>query len=70
MPDGRPRSEQREFLLGVLWSAWWLHRSHGEDQLAEWLMNETAPISTFQRLARAEEYQFKRGFWARMRRSR
>jgi hypothetical protein len=57
-------SEQREFYLGVLWAAWWLHHAHGEDMYAELLMRESGPISTFQRLARREEYHFKRSFWA------
>jgi hypothetical protein len=53
-----------EFLLGVLWSAWWLHWGHGEDTMAADMMRETAPIDKFRRLAAREEYHFQRGFWA------
>lgn len=58
--------EQREFLLGVLWSAWFLHSAHGCDQLAQDLMFETVGrknIQRMRRLAQAEQHHFKRGFW-------
>ena len=68
------RAERRGFLIGTLFAAWHLHRGHGEDTYAEELLTQAAPISTFKRLAHAEDYQFQRGFWAscerRIRRSR
>jgi hypothetical protein len=61
----------REFLLGILWSVWWLHSAHGEDTYAEDLLLETvgsACIERMRRLAIREQYHFKRGFWAELRR--
>lgn len=58
------RAEQAGFRMGLLWSAWWLHSGHGADQLSVWLLKESGvPRSTWQRLARREQYAFSRGFW-------
>ena len=65
--------KDREFLLGVLWAVWWLHYGHGEDRYAEDILIETVGasergIDQMQQLARREQYGFKRGFWAKVRR--
>lgn len=69
MTKAENRTERRGFLLGTLFAAWHMHRGHGEDTYAEELLTQAAPISTFKRLARAEDYQFRRGFWASCERS-
>lgn len=59
------------FVLGVVHAAWFLHRMHGDDQNAEELLLELGPsIDTLRRLARKEEYCFKRGFWQWLERRR
>lgn len=61
--------EQRGFLFGILWAAWWLQSGHGEDQYAEWLIREVGGVSTIKRMAHKHDYHFKRGFWADLERS-
>jgi len=61
-------ADRRGFLLGIIWSAWFLHSGHGEDTYAEELLRESADIDVLQRLACREQYHFKRGFWAEIRR--
>jgi hypothetical protein len=56
-------AEQHGLRLGILWAAWWLHSSHGEDSYAAHLLRESMPVSTARRLARDEQYEFKPGFW-------
>lgn len=61
----------QEFDLGVLWAAWWLHHGHGEDTYAEDFLIETFGangIARTQRLAAREDYRFRRGFWAEVKR--
>lgn len=58
----------RDFLFGVIYAAWFLQHSHGMDSLAEELMRTCGPLDTLQRLAREEDYRFKRGFWAELKR--
>ncbi len=58
----------RDFLLGVIVSAWHLHVGHGEDTYAEEILLNAASAETMRRLARKEDYQFKRGFWAELKR--
>ena len=58
--------DDREFLIGVLWAAWWLHSGHGEDTYAGDLILESIGeqgVSTMRRLARTEQYRFKPEFW-------
>jgi hypothetical protein len=57
------RAEQRGFLFGVMWAAWWLHSGHGEDTYAADLLRESMSASTARRIARQQDYLFKRGFW-------
>lgn len=57
------RDERRGFCLGVLWAAWWLHYGHGEDSMAADMLVESMPALTARRMAREQDYQFKRGFW-------
>lgn len=65
------RDRRSGFVLGVLHAAWFLNYMHGEDSFAEELLLELGPsIDALQRLARAEEYQFKAGFWSQLRRRR
>jgi hypothetical protein len=61
--SAQERAERRSFLLGVMWAAWWLHSGHGEDSYAAWLLRESMPVDTARRMARKEQFQFKRGFW-------
>lgn len=49
-------------------AAWHLQHGHGEDTYAEELIAMAGPLETLRRLAKAEDYQFKRGFWATLRR--
>ena len=59
------------FVLGVIHAAWFLHRMHGQDTLAADLLLELGPSTAgLQRIARHEEYAFKRGFWADVHRRR
>lgn len=57
----------RGFVLGVLWSVWWLHSAHGEDTYAQDLLIESVGCNglvAMQRIAAREEYHFQRGWWA------
>jgi hypothetical protein len=65
------RNTDRGFVIGVVMAAWWLHRAHGEDSYAKDLLRETfglAGIDEARRLARRESYDFRRGFWAEVKR--
>lgn len=60
-----------EFLLGVLWSAWFVSSAHGYDSFAEEMLLEVSGVggvAEMQRLARYHEYHFRRGFWAELKR--
>lgn len=59
---------EREFLIGVLWGAYFLHTQHGCDQLAAELLCTSGSAQMWQRIARAEKFKFQRGFWAYMQR--
>lgn len=64
--DRAVRKGERDFLLGVLWSTWWLHKSHGEDTYAQDILIESVGrhgLAAIRRLAQREQYQFERGFW-------
>lgn len=62
---------RRGFVLGVVHAAWFLNRMHGEDGLAEELLLELGPsLPRLQRIASSEDYRFKAGFWATLKRRR
>lgn len=63
--------KDREFVIGLVWAAYWLDRWHGEDRYAGDMLVEALgqkDLGYAQRVARAEEYRFRRGFWARLKR--
>lgn len=66
--QGRMSRSNHDFMLGVLWAAWVLHSAHGQDSIASELLRGTASVDTFRRLARQEDYPFRRCFWADVRR--
>ena len=61
---------ERHFLLGIIWAAWFLHAGHGEDTYAQELLDNMGPVQSLRRLAHAEGYEFKRGFWREVERRR
>lgn len=63
----RRKTDRREAALGVLWAAWWLHSAHGLDSVAQEMLRNwggRSGLRGMQQLARVEQYEFTRGFWA------
>ena len=68
-PAALVAAESRGARLATLFAAWHLYCGHGEDTYAEeLLMQFDGDIARWQRLARREDYHFRRGFWAGLRR--
>lgn len=58
------RKADRAFVIGLIWSAWWLSKMHGEDTYAMDLLRESlTDLEYVRRVAQKEQYHFRRGFW-------
>ncbi len=66
----RAKQGKRDFLIGVLWGAWFLCSAHDQPSMATELLDGMGSVASLRRLARAEEFVFPRGFWAELKRHR